>query len=49
VGAAPEVYGRTGRRLFCSTDKNVIRVDLNAGGSTIPPDASQCVMFSALK
>ena len=49
VGAAPEVYGRTGRRLFCSTDKNVIRVDLNAGGSTSPPDASQCVMFSALK
>jgi len=49
VGAAPEVYDRTGRRLFCSTDKNVIRVDLNSGGSTNPPDAAQCATFSALK
>lgn len=49
VGAAPEVYDRTGRRLFCSTDKNVIRVDLNSGGSTNPPDALQCAAFSALK
>lgn len=49
VGAAPEVYGRTGRRMFCSTDKNVIRVDLNSGGSTTPPDAQQCATFAALK
>jgi len=49
VGAAPEVYDRTGRRLFCSTDKNVIRVDLNSGGSTNPPDAAQCAAFGALK
>lgn len=49
VGAAPEVYDRTGRRLFCTTDKNVIRVDLNSGGSTVPPDAAQCAAFVALK
>ena len=49
VGAAPEVFDRTGRRLFCSTDRNVIRVDLNASGITIPPEAEQCARFSALK
>jgi hypothetical protein len=49
VGAAPVVFDRTGRRLFCSTDKNVIRADLNAGGSTTPPDGQQCAAFSALQ
>jgi type IV pilus assembly protein PilA len=49
VGAAPDVFGRTGRRLFCTTDRNVIRADINAAGSTVPPDASQCGTFSALK
>jgi type IV pilus assembly protein PilA len=49
TGAAPEVFDRTGRRQFCSTDKNVIRVDLNTSGSTIPPGAEQCASFSALK
>ena len=49
VGAAPEVFDRTGKRLFCSTDKNVIRSDLNAGGSTIPPGTELCAGFSALK
>lgn len=49
VGAAPEVYDHTGRRLFCSSDKNVIRVDLNSGRSTNPPDATQCAAFIALK
>jgi hypothetical protein len=49
VGAAPMVYDRTGKRLFCSTDKNVIRADLNIGGSTIPPDGEQCSRFSALQ
>ena len=29
VGAAPEVFDRTGRRLFCSSDKGVLRADLN--------------------
>jgi type IV pilus assembly protein PilA len=48
VGAAPVVFDRTGKRLFCSTDKNVIRTDLNAGGSTTPPDAQQCAGFKAL-
>lgn len=49
VGAAPVVFDRTGKRLFCSTDKGVIRSDLNAGGSTAPPDAQQCAGFAALK
>ena len=49
VGAAPEGFDRTGRRLFCSTDRNVIRADLNAGGSATPPSAEQCTAFSALK
>jgi type IV pilus assembly protein PilA len=49
VGAAPEVFDRTGKRMFCSTDKNLIRADLNTGGSTIPPGAEQCAAFSALK
>jgi type II secretory pathway pseudopilin PulG len=49
VGAAPEVFDHTGKRLFCSTDKNVIRADLNASGSTTPPDAAQCAGFKALQ
>jgi type II secretory pathway pseudopilin PulG len=49
VGAAPEVFDRTGKRLFCSTEKNVIRADLNATGSTSPPNGQQCAGFSALK
>ncbi|HUA16405.1 MAG TPA: type II secretion system protein [Verrucomicrobiae bacterium] len=49
VGAAPEGFDRTGRRLFCSTEKNVIRADLNTTGSTIPPNAQQCAGFGALK
>jgi type IV pilus assembly protein PilA len=49
VGAAPEAFDRTGRRLFCSTDKNVIRADLNAGASATPPDAEQCAGFKALR
>lgn len=49
VGAAPEVFDRTGRRLFCSSDKNVIRADLNAGGSTTPPTADRCATFPALR
>jgi type IV pilus assembly protein PilA len=49
AGAAPQVFDRTGRRLFCSTDKNVIRADLNAGKSTTPPGAEQCASFGALQ
>jgi prepilin-type N-terminal cleavage/methylation domain-containing protein len=49
VGAAPVDFDRTGKRLFCSTDKNVIRADLNAGGSTTPPDGQQCASFAALQ
>lgn len=49
VGAAPEIYDRTGKRRFCSTDKNVIRVDLNTGGSTNPPSAEECAGFKVLQ
>jgi len=49
VGAAPTVFDHTGKRLFCSTDKNVIRTDLNVGGSTVPPDGPQCAGFGALQ
>lgn len=49
VSAAPVVFDRTGKRLFCSTDKNVLRADLNASGSTTPPNGPQCAAFSALQ
>jgi type IV pilus assembly protein PilA len=49
AGAAPVVFDKTGQRLFCTTDKNVIRADLNAGGSTIPPDGQRCAGFKALQ
>jgi type IV pilus assembly protein PilA len=49
VGAAPESFDRTGRRRFCSSEKNVIRADPNGEGTTTPPDAEQCAKFSALK
>ena len=49
AGAAPVVFDRTGKRLFCSSEKNVIRVDLNAGGSTTPPNGAQCTGFNALQ
>ena len=44
-----EAFDRTGRRVFCSTDKNVLRADLNAVGSTAPPSGEQCAGFSALQ
>jgi type IV pilus assembly protein PilA len=49
VGAAPEVYDRTGKRRFCSTEKNLIRADWNGAGSTIPPGAEECMGFGALR
>jgi len=49
VGAAPVVFDRTGKRLFCSTDKGVIRADLNATGSTVPPNGEPCAGFKALQ
>lgn len=49
TGAAPEIFDQTGKRVFCSTEKNVIRVDLNAGGNTIPPGGEECSRFGALK
>jgi len=49
AGAAPQAFDRTGKRTFCSTEKNVIRTDLNEAGSTIPPDGQQCAGFRALR
>ena len=49
AAAAPLVFDHTGRRMFCSTEKSVIRADLNSGGSTTSPDGRQCAGFSALK
>lgn len=49
VGAAPEAFDRSGRRRFCSTEKNVIRADPNGVGNTTPPDGEQCMRFSAIK
>ena len=49
AGAAPAVFDRTGVHLFCSTERNVVRQDANAGGSTAPPNAQQCAGFSAIQ
>lgn len=49
VGAAPVTYDRSGIHLFCSTEKQVIRRDANAGKSTIPPGAAQCAGFQAVQ
>lgn len=49
ASAAPDVFDRTGKRIFCSTDRGVIRADQNAGGSTMPPSTEQCGAFAALK
>ncbi|MGC1647209.1 MAG: prepilin-type N-terminal cleavage/methylation domain-containing protein [Candidatus Sulfotelmatobacter sp.] len=49
VAAAPVVFDRTGKRLFCSSDRGVIRADANTTGSTVPPDAEQCAGFKALQ
>ena len=49
AGTAPEVFDHTGKRLFCSTEKGVIRADLNAGKSVTPPDAQHCGTFKALR
>jgi type II secretory pathway pseudopilin PulG len=48
ASAAPLVFGG-GKRRFCSTEAKVIRVDSNAGRSTIPPDAQECANFSTLQ
>ena len=49
VGAAPVVFDRTGIRLFCSTERGVIRQDANAGKSTTPPNVQQCAGFASLQ
>jgi type IV pilus assembly protein PilA len=49
ASAVPDAFGKTGTRIFCSTDRGVIRVDQNAERSTTPPSAEQCAAFPALK
>jgi len=49
IGAAPVAFNKSGKRMFCATEKNVIRVDPNTSGSTTAPDAQQCAAFGALK
>lgn len=49
VGAAPQAFDRSGRRRFCSSEKNVIRADPNGEGNTTTPDAQQCAKFSAIR
>jgi len=49
AGAAPEAFDHTGKRRFCSSEKNVIRADPNPSGSTTPPNAQECATFKALK
>jgi type IV pilus assembly protein PilA len=49
AGAAPTAYNHTGVRRFCSTDKNVIRWDVNTEGSSSPPTAEECARFQALR
>lgn len=49
AGAAPVEFDHSGRRLFCATEKNVIRVDGNSAEATAPPDGAQCATFAALR
>ena len=49
ASAAPDVFDRTGKRIFCSTDRGIIRVDQNTERSTTPPSAEQCTAFPTLK
>jgi type IV pilus assembly protein PilA len=42
AGAAPESYNRSGVRLFCTTEDQLIRFDANLGGSTTPPNPTMC-------
>jgi type IV pilus assembly protein PilA len=42
AGAAPEVYGKTGVRLFCSTSDGVLRYSANPGHTIVPPNSSEC-------
>lgn len=49
AGAAPAAYNHTGVRRFCTTEKNVLRADENAEGSTTPPTAEECAHFKAMR
>ena len=49
VGAAPMVFKHTGIHRFCSNEKNLIRRDSNAEGSTTPPNAEECMTFERMQ
>lgn len=49
VGAAPLVFKHTGVHRYCSTEKNLIRRDDNAQGSTTLPSADECRGFTRLQ
>jgi len=49
VGTAPERFGRSGVRMFCSMQDDVVRMDPNNGGSTTPPSFEQCAKLSPLQ
>jgi prepilin-type N-terminal cleavage/methylation domain-containing protein len=49
TGAAPVAFKHTGIRRFCSTEKNIIRRDSNAEGSTTPPSAEECLAFTRMQ
>ena len=49
AGAAPLSFKHTGIRRFCSTERNLIRLDPNESGSTTPPDAEQCPGFARMQ
>ena len=48
-GAAPLAFKHTGIRRFCSSEKNIIRRDLNPQGSTTPPSAEECPNFDRMQ
>jgi hypothetical protein len=48
VSAAPISPGIRGKRLFCSTEDGVIRVDSNARGTSVPLSRDQCLQLKPL-
>ncbi len=48
-GAAPLAFKHTGIRRFCSSEKNIIRRDPNAEGSTTPPSVEECPNFPRMQ
>jgi type IV pilus assembly protein PilA len=49
AGAGPVSFNRSGVRLFCSTEKNVMRANGNRDAGITPPTAEQCAAFAAMQ